>query len=59
MGINVNKYKVLAFILSGAFLGVMAILTHQLRIFHGSRYRNGIYEPKLRTDYGMFLRSGI
>ena len=27
MGINVNKYKVLAFILSGAFLGVMAILT--------------------------------
>ena len=27
MGINVNKYKVLAFMLSGAFLGVMAILT--------------------------------
>lgn len=27
MGINVNKYKVLAFIISGAFLGVMAILT--------------------------------
>ena len=27
MGINVNKYKVLAFILSGAFLGVMAIFT--------------------------------
>ena len=27
MGINVNKYKVLAFVLSGAFLGVMAILT--------------------------------
>ncbi len=27
MGINVNKYKVHAFILSGAFLGVMAILT--------------------------------
>ena len=27
MGINVNKYKVLAFILSGAFIGVMAILT--------------------------------
>ena len=27
MGIDVNKYKVLAFILSGAFLGVMAILT--------------------------------
>ena len=27
MGINVNKYKVLAFILSGAFLGVIAILT--------------------------------
>ena len=27
MGINVNKYKALAFILSGAFLGVMAILT--------------------------------
>ena len=27
MGININKYKVLAFILSGAFLGVMAILT--------------------------------
>lgn len=27
MGINVNKYKVFAFILSGAFLGVMAILT--------------------------------
>ena len=27
MGINVNKYKVLAFIISGAFLGTMAILT--------------------------------
>ena len=26
MGINVNKYKVLAFILSGAFLGVMAMV---------------------------------
>ena len=59
MGINVNKYKVLAFILSGAFLGVMAILT----ISYGSSmvavYRYGIYEPKLRTDNGMLLRSGI
>ncbi len=27
MGININKYKVLAFVISGAFLGVMAILT--------------------------------
>ncbi len=27
MGINVNKYKVLAFVISGAFLGVEAILT--------------------------------
>ena len=27
MGISVNKYKVLAFIISGAFLGVMAVLT--------------------------------
>ncbi|MBO4882080.1 MAG: ABC transporter permease [Lachnospiraceae bacterium] len=27
MGIKVNKYKVLAFIISGAFLGVMAVLT--------------------------------
>ena len=27
MGINVNKYKVLAFILSGAFLGVMASMS--------------------------------
>ena len=27
MGINVNKYKVLAFIISGGFLGVMAVLT--------------------------------
>ena len=27
MGINVNRYKVLAFILSGAFLGIMAVLT--------------------------------
>ena len=27
MGINVNKYKVLAFILSGGFLGIMAVLT--------------------------------
>ena len=27
MGINVDKYKVLAFILSGAFLGVMSVLT--------------------------------
>ncbi|MCR5227219.1 MAG: ABC transporter permease [Eubacterium sp.] len=27
MGINVNFYKVLAFIISGAFLGVMAVLT--------------------------------
>lgn len=27
MGINVNLYKVLAFIISGAFLGVMAVLT--------------------------------
>jgi ribose transport system permease protein len=27
MGINVNKYKVLAFIISGAFLGIMAVLT--------------------------------
>ena len=26
MGINVDKYKVLAFILSGAFLGVMAVM---------------------------------
>lgn len=27
MGIKVNKYKVLAFVLSGAFLGAMAVLT--------------------------------
>ena len=27
MGINVNKYKVLAFVLSGGFLGIMAVLT--------------------------------
>lgn len=27
MGINVNKYKILAFILSGGFLGIMAVLT--------------------------------
>ncbi len=27
MGINVNLYKVLAFIISGAFLGIMAVLT--------------------------------
>lgn len=27
MGINVNKYKVLAFVISGAFFGLMAILT--------------------------------
>lgn len=27
MGINVNKYKVVAFVLSGAFLGIMAVLT--------------------------------
>lgn len=27
MGINVNRYKVLAFILSGGFLGIMAVLT--------------------------------
>ncbi len=27
MGINVNRYKKLAFIISGAFLGIMAILT--------------------------------
>ncbi|MDO4491055.1 MAG: ABC transporter permease [Lachnospiraceae bacterium] len=27
MGINVNKYKVLAFVISGAFLGAMAVLT--------------------------------
>jgi len=27
MGINVRKYKVLAFVLSGAFLGLMAVLT--------------------------------
>ena len=27
MGINVNKYKVLAFVISGAFLGIMAVLT--------------------------------
>ena len=27
MGIDVNKYKVLAFVISGAFLGVMSILT--------------------------------
>ncbi|MBP3808788.1 MAG: ABC transporter permease [Eubacterium sp.] len=27
MGINVNFYKVLAFIISGAFLGIMAVLT--------------------------------
>ena len=27
MGIKVNKYKVLAFVLSGAFLGIMAVLT--------------------------------
>ncbi|MBQ9438520.1 MAG: ABC transporter permease [Lachnospiraceae bacterium] len=27
MGINVNQYKVLAFIISGAFLGTMAVLT--------------------------------
>ncbi len=27
MGIKVNKYKILAFIISGAFLGVMAVLT--------------------------------
>ncbi|MCR5106460.1 MAG: ABC transporter permease [Eubacterium sp.] len=27
MGINVNFYKILAFIISGAFLGIMAILT--------------------------------
>ena len=27
MGINVNKYKVLAFVISGAFIGTMAILS--------------------------------
>lgn len=27
MGINVKKYKVLAFVISGAFLGIMAVLT--------------------------------
>lgn len=27
MGIKVNKYKILAFIISGAFLGIMAVLT--------------------------------
>lgn len=27
MGINVNKYKVLAFIISGTFFGIMAVLT--------------------------------
>ena len=27
MGIKVNKYKILAFVISGAFLGVMAVLT--------------------------------
>ena len=37
MGINVNKYKVLAFILSGAFLGVMAILT--ISYASGNHYR--------------------
>ena len=56
MGINVNKYKVLAFILSGAFLGNS---DNQLWFFNGSGYRYGIYEPKLRTDNGMLLRSGI
>ena len=26
---------------------------------YGSCYRNGVHEPKLYSDYGMFLWSGI
>ena len=59
MGINVNKYKVLAFILSGAFLGGYGNPDNQLWFIYGSCYRNGIYEPKLRSDNGMFLRPCI
>ena len=32
---------------------------NQLWFIYGSCYRNGIYEPKLRSDHGMFLRSCI
>ena len=52
MGINVNKYKVLAFVISGAFLGVMAVLTI-------SRHGYGFHEPQLCTDYGMLLWNGL
>ena len=59
MGINVNKYKVTCIYFKWCIPRCYGDPDHQLRIFHGSRYRNGIYEPKLRTDHGMFLWSGI
>ena len=40
-------------------LGSYGDLNHQLRFIHGRCNRYGIYEPKLRTNHGMLLRSGI
>ena len=51
MGINVDKYKVLAFILSGAFLGVMAVLT----ISYGSSM--GCFFGLAFKKYGMPLQA--
>ena len=54
MGINVNKYKVLAFILSGAFLGVMAILT----ISYGSSMVavTGNFVPTMGCFFGLAFK---
>ena len=54
MGINVNKYKVLAFILSGAFLGVMAILTISYGSSMASMSRN--FVPTMGCFFGLAFK---
>lgn len=41
------------------FSGSYGDFNNQLWFLYGSCYRNGVHEPKLYSDYGMFLWSGI
>ena len=52
MGINVNFYKILAFIISGAFLGIMAVLT----ISYGSSMVAVTFVPTMGCFFGLAFK---
>ena len=60
MGINVNKYKVLAFIISGAFFGMMAVLTisysSSMLAETGMAYMSRNFVPTMGCFFGMAFR---